>query len=250
MTSLNSAWFRKEMLPNPAMRDFPLPSNRNLSNEMLSWLEFPWLLTQMSQLLQEPRGAGERVIVLPGFGAGDLSTIPLRQYLTTMGYSVKGWSNGTNNGDVEKLLDQMRSRVALQSRHLEAPVCLIGWSLGGYIAREVARDIPEHVSSVITMGSPVVGGPKYTRVAPVFAQRGMSLDEIEQQVDERYGTPLKVPVTAIYSQNDGVVAWEACIDEFSTTVTHVEVSTSHIGLGFSADVYRIVARALAGQSVD
>jgi len=95
------------------------------------------------------------------------------------------------------------------------------------------------------MGTPVVGGPKYTRVAEYFRSSGMDLNEIEREVDARTVVPLKVPVTAIYSKRDGVVAWEACIDETSDSVEHVEVLSSHIGMGISSTVYNIISTRLA-----
>jgi pimeloyl-ACP methyl ester carboxylesterase len=91
-------------------------------------------------------------------------------------------------------------------------VRLIGWSLGGYLAREAARDCPDLVHQVITLRSPVVGGPKYTLVAEAYRRRGIDLDEVEAQVEARNSVPLRTPVVAIYSRNDAVVEWEACID--------------------------------------
>lgn len=227
------------------MRDIQPPQDRAVFNEMLSWMELPKLLMNAPALLAQPRGGDAPVTVLPGFGAGDLSTAPLRQYLQTLGYRVSGWANGINTGDVQTLIDEMRESVFLRYQRDARPISLVGWSLGGYIAREVARDIPDTVRHVVTMGSPVVGGPKYTRVAPLFSARGMDLDVVERMVDARYNNPLLVPVTAIYSRADGVVAWEACIDHLSNCVEHVEVNTSHLGLGISAEVFGIIAKRLA-----
>ena len=84
---------------------------------------------------------------------------------------------------------------------------LVGWSLGGFIAREYAREHPQHVRQVITLGSPVIGGPRYTATARWYASQGFDLDELEQAVAARYANPLTVPITAIYSRRDGVVAW-------------------------------------------
>lgn len=227
------------------VRDFGVPGNETLVNEMFSWLEFPRLILSTPLLFDVPPGDGRPVLVIPGFGAGDLSTLPLRRYLELINYQVSGWLQGSNDGDVLALLESMKELTLKEADRREQKVDLIGWSLGGYIAREVSRELPDQINSVITLGSPVVGGPKYTRVAPVFAAQGMDLDEIEREVDARYDTPLQVPVTAIYSKRDGVVAWEACIDHVSDTVEHVEVNASHIGLGYSADVYRIIAKRLA-----
>ena len=99
-----------------------------------------------------------------------------------------------------------------------------------------------------TLGSPVVGGPKYTAVAGAFASERGALDDIERLVDERYAVPLEVPVTAVYSRLDGVVSWQACIDHYSPNVEHIEVTSSHAGFGFSPDAFRIMADRLARSS--
>ena len=82
-------------------------------------------------------------------------------------------------------------------------------------------------------------------VASFFNDQADALDEIERAVHERYANPLQVPVTAIYSKADGVVAWRACIDELSPDVEHIEVFSSHVGLGFAPAALRIVADRLA-----
>lgn len=224
-------------------RSITAPSRGALLNEALTPLQFSLLLLQAPALALAPRGQGERVLVWPGFGAGNSSTSLLRGYLNFLGYRVEGWSLGSNNGDVLNQLEHLKSD--LLDRHLDQPVTLVGWSLGGYLAREVARDCPELINQVVTLGSPVIGGPKYTAVASLFEQRGESMDDIERLVDARYDTPLEVPVTAIYSKADGVVAWQACIDERSPNVEHVEVFSSHTGLGFSPQAYRVLADRLA-----
>lgn len=223
-------------------RQLTPPARTALFNEALTPLQMTSLLVQAPALALAPRGNGS-VLVWPGFGAGNSSTATLRAYLRYLGYQVEGWSEGNNDGDVLNLLDRLKTNLA--ARQGTDPVTLIGWSLGGYLAREVARDCPDRVRRVITLGSPVVGGPKYTAVADLFARRGTSLDEIERLVEERYDVPLSVPVTAIYSRMDGVVAWQACIDERSPDVEHLEVASSHVGLGFSPHAYRIIAARLA-----
>lgn len=184
-------------------------------------------------------------MVMPGYSAGDASTLVLRSYLRLLGYSVFGWGLGRNGGDVPQLIPRVAERVSGLAGRTGRRVRLVGWSLGGYLAREAARERPGDVERVVTLGSPVIGGPKYTVVGRYYAQQGYDLDEIEAAVAERNRTPLGVPVTAVYSRADGVVAWRACIDEANTNVEHVEVSTTHLGLGFSAEVFRIVAERLA-----
>jgi len=232
------------IMTRPA-RNLAPPKPGGLFNEALAGLEFGRLAFSWPRLLQLPRGKGERVMVLPGYGADDLSTVALRSYLRVMGYAPAGWGLGRNDGDVPRLMNEVATRVLELTERDQAPLRLIGWSLGGYLAREAARDLPDRVARVVTLGSPVVGGPKYTAVARLFQTERGALDLIEQLVDQRYSVPLTVPITAIYSKRDGVVAWQACIDERSPAVEHVEVSTTHIGLGFAPEVYEIVARRLA-----
>ena len=227
------------------MHNISPPSNTRLFNEAFSWLEFPRLFLHAPDLLTQTRGNGERVLVFPGFGAGDLSTLVLRQYLAYLGYNSAGWQQGINTGDVMAMIRTLTDAVKKQVQDTSAPVILVGWSLGGYLAREVARELPDHVSQVLTMGSPIIGGPKYTRVAALFKDNGVSLDMIEQAIAARDTQLLQLPITNIYSKNDGVVAWEACIDHKSPDVEHFEVRSSHLGLGISADVFRIIARQLS-----
>jgi hypothetical protein len=94
------------------------------------------------------------------------------------------------------------------------------------------------------LGSPVVGGPRFTRIAAWYRLRGHDLAQLERQVAERYAKPLRVPVVALYSRRDGVVAWQACIDHWSPRVRHVEVAETHLALGFAPRVLQIVAEEL------
>ncbi len=225
---------------------FPIPSWRAAAAEVGGFLELPRLGLELRGLLREPRGDGSTVFVLPGYGADDRSTWPLRRFLSTLGYDVRGWSRGANRADVPEAVEAVGARVEETSRRRGTRVSLVGWSLGGYIAREVARDLPDAVRRVVTFGSPVIGGPKYTTVAALVSRQGWDLDEIESLVEERKQVPLRVPVTAIYSRRDGVVSWQACIDpEGDAPIEHVEVDATHLGLGFSPVVYRLVARSLS-----
>lgn len=124
------------------------------------------------------------------------------------------------------------------------PVRLVGWSLGGYLVREVARERPDLVEKVITLGTPVIGGPKYTASAPMYTKKGYDLDVIEAGVAEREAVPIRVPIEAIYSRTDGIVAWRACIDHHNPDVRHHEVVASHLGLVASPSVFRLVATLL------
>ena len=229
------------------MDEITAPSRVGLLREPLGVFELPRLLWRARDLAGAPRGAGQPVMVLPGYSAGDASTFVLRSYLQLLGYSVCGWGLGRNSGEVPALIPQVVEQVAALAAQTGQRVRLIGWSLGGYLAREAARERPGDVERVVTLGSPVVGGPKYTVVGRYYAQQGYDLDEIEAAVAKRDQMPLSVPVTAVYSRADAVVAWRACIDSANECVEHVEVATTHLGLGFSPEVYRIVADRLAAR---
>jgi pimeloyl-ACP methyl ester carboxylesterase len=146
-----------------------------------------------------------------------------------------------NNGDARKLRAQLGCVVEESIAAYGEPVVLVGWSLGGYIAREFAREHPAGVRRIVTLGSPVIGGPRYTATSEWYRSQGHDLAAIERAVKDRYATPLRVPVTAIFSKRDGIVAWQACIDKWSPDVRHVEVSETHVGMGFSPRVLGLVA---------
>jgi pimeloyl-ACP methyl ester carboxylesterase len=193
-----------------------------------------------------PDCAGERVLTFPGYGFGDQPLAPLRMQLRRLGVDASGWGLGRNDGHVETLLARARERVLEERARWGAPVTLIGWSLGGYIAREVARDEPAAVKRVVTLASPVVGGPRYTVVSGVFERLGYNVDRLSDRVEERRRVPIRVPVTALYSTRDGVVSWRACIDPArDSTTEHVAVNATHIGICFAPRVIELIADRLS-----
>jgi hypothetical protein len=223
-----------------------IPASSGVIREARSIIELPRLLLRFPALARQPRGNREPVLILPPHGTGDTSTIILKGYLRLLGYRARGWGLGRNRGRVAELLPRVLKRLASFSRRSEQKVSLIGWSFGGYLAREVARERPDLVRQVITLGTPVVGGPKYTILAKIYRKRGMDIEAIAAEVEWRNREALlETPVTAIYSRGDAVVAWQACIDRETPNVEHVEVKTTHLGFGFSPDVYKIIAQSLA-----
>lgn len=192
-----------------------------------------------------PAGSGQPVVVLPGFGANDAAMILMVRRLKRLGYRAQSWGLGRNHGDMRKLVPAVAAGVLKLAQATDQKVSLVGWSLGGTIAREVARDHPAAVARLVTLGSPVVGGPKYTFVARAYIRKGYNLDRIEKSVAARQATPLCVPVTALYDRHDAVVAWPACIDRHNACVEHIEVNCSHFGMGFDRSVFVQIAKALA-----
>lgn len=182
-----------------------------------------------------------QVMTIPGFGTTDRAMAPVRAYLKALGHQPHTWDQGRNNGDVQAMLDATLVRVDDLVRKV-GPLDLIGWSLGGVVAREVARDRPTTIRSVITYGTPVVGGPRFTVSADAFGEERIS--DIEVQIIDREQDPITAPVTAIYSKNDGIVDWPACIDPYPNNVEHIEVSSSHTGMGIDPDIWQIIADRL------
>lgn len=212
------------------------------------------------------------IIMLPGFSSDDRYMVPLGQYLKKLGYEAEGWGLGFNfagvnykaqiedldeswevtpkedyNGEagVPYLCDRAKEKILSRSIALGSPVTLIGWSLGGYVAREVARDLPDHVDQVITMGAPVIGGPKYTSALPFFKSKGMDLDWIEDEIAKRDKILIQQPITIIYSKSDGIVSWKAAMDHHSPNAEHIEVNAAHLGMGFNQRIWKIIKGALA-----
>jgi pimeloyl-ACP methyl ester carboxylesterase len=239
MTSETS---RLDKIPGP-------PPRGGLWRESFGLLEPIRLALRLPGLSARKVESGLPVMVLPGFGMTDRSTWLLRHYLSYIGHTVEGWDMGRNHGRVPELIPMVLDRVSAMASRYDGPVALVGWSLGGYLAREAARERPAEVIRVITLGSPVVGGPKYTVTHAHYVRKGYDLDEIEAQVAARDRVPIRVPVTAIYSRRDAIVAWQACIDKSNAVTEHVEVAATHLGLGLSPDVLAIVADSLAGKSL-
>lgn len=206
-------------------------------------------LYRFPSLLTAPKGDGRPIALAPGYLAGELSMEPLAFFLRTLGYKVYPWGLGGNNGDVEDDIDRFGERIVGLHEEVEGePITLIGWSLGGVIAREVARLQEPCVREVITLGTPVVGGPKYTTIGGFYAAlKRVNLDELEVEVHERNAMGLKQPVTSIYSKSDGVVAWQASVDVYNAHARNIPVSSTHFGIGVSPVVWRLIADILAGE---
>ena len=197
-----------------------------------------------AQLEAAPRGAGEPVLVLPGMGVGDLSTLTLRRYLRRRGFDARGWRLGRHRPEVPRTLLRALPRLEAFAAESGRAVALVGWSLGGLVARELARLRPDLVRRVITLGTPVVGGFKPTAIAGLFRLQGWDLDEVERLLAEAERTPLRVPITAIWSRRDGIVAWPACVERATPGAENLEATSCHWGLGLDPDVLVALAERL------
>ncbi len=215
--------------------------------EFRAFWEFGALLPAWPLLAKAPRGDGHAVMVFPGLSANDASTVPLRQYLQSLNYNAWGWEQGFNFGPRAGVLDEAKSNLVRTFESIGSKVSLIGWSLGGVYARELAKEMPDMVRSVITLGTPFAGSHKATNAWRVYQLT--SGHDIER-VSGSYNLPAAppVPTTSIYSRTDGVVAWQASIQKPSAAnprTENIEVLASHIGLGFNPSAWWAVADRLA-----
>jgi alpha-beta hydrolase superfamily lysophospholipase len=201
-------------------------------------------LAARSRLAALPHGDGLPVLVLPGMHVADWSTRALRRFLVAHGFDARGWGLGWHRADVSVTLPRALARLEQVAAEAGRPVALVGWSLGGVIARELARLRPDLVDRLFTLGTPVVGGPRCTAVA--YAYRGHDLDALARLVAAAERAPIRIPVTAIWSRRDGIVAWRACLDETTPGAENVEVTSSHWGLGLDPDVFAILVTRLVG----
>ena len=223
------------------------PSRLATLLEIRAPLDWATILLRAPQLLAAPRGDGRPVMLLPGYGTDEASMRPLALYLGFLGYDVYDWGLGRNRGDVDGDITRAGARAIELSAELgDAQLTLIGWSLGGVVARETARLYEAQVREVITLGTPIIGGPKYTAAASRFAgYAGMDLDEFEVHVHERNSIGIKQPVTSIYSKLDGVVGWQASVDIYNDHARNIRVNSSHFGIGMNGRTWRLIADILA-----
>lgn len=197
-------------------------------------------------LKQLPKGDGHAVLVIPGFGADRGTMKPMLNTIAQLGYAAEDWGQGRNMGMRPRIRDALKRLIErLHDRH-GGPVTLIGWSLGGVFARESARVQPQFVRRVITMGSPINRHPQANNMMPLFrlANRGR-LPKLDRQAFERRIEPPPVPCTAIYSQSDGIVAWQACMEIEADNTENIEVNGSHFGLPSNREVLTVIAQRMA-----
>ncbi|WP_347352829.1 hypothetical protein [Intrasporangium sp.] len=214
-----------------------------------------WLSLVVSQrLLDPPRGSGEPVLVLPGLLAGDEATEPLRRILGGLGHVAHGWGLGVNVGPTAHILDGLVARVlalseAARAERHDGRVQLVGISLGGILARELARQVPDHVGRVVTIGSPFrIVDHRQSRLAGVFQSLShLHVSRERFDIFRQDALPQHVPTTAVYSRSDGVVSWRACVEDPGTEAHEsVEVHSSHTGMPYNPATVYVVADRLAG----
>ena len=207
------------------------------------------LAAERKYLNNLPPGDGHPVMVLPGFMAGDFSTVCIRYFLNQWGYAAKPWNLGLNLGlnkrrDVEKKMS-----IELEKHFNEhgRKVSLVGWSLGGTFARELAKQHPEWVRSVICLGSPIgkdISGALTAGMYQLISGNRFSDPEFRNKIEQASKPVPKIPCTAIFSKSDGIVNWKIAQEKESKTAENIEVKSAHTGLGMNASVMYLLADRL------
>jgi len=194
--------------------------------------EFAASVVAAPWLRRLPRGDGHRVLVFPGLASNDLATLPLRAFLKDRGYRATGWKLGLNLGPRAGLVEAARELVREQFEREGEPVSLLGWSLGGVYARELAKEMPDKVRCVITLGSPFSGPARATNAWWLF-KRVSDHPEPDAAMLAALREPPPVPTTSIYSRSDGIVAWQCSLNPAAALAENIQVPASHIGLALN-----------------
>lgn len=231
--------------------------------ELISEIKRPsivWSLTEASRALVEfgifypyrflsrlPKsGDGHPVLFLPGFMASDKSTVPLRKFVYNLGYQVYGWGSGRNLADV-KNLDLLIEKIENLHNKYGKKVSIVGWSLGGVFARQIAKAKPHLVRQIITMGSPFKGITKPNNAKWMYdiLTKGEGTASIDPDLIADLPMPAPVPTTAIYSKEDGIVPWQVCMEQMETSIhQNIQVRGSHLGMGVNPSILWIIADRL------
>lgn len=197
-----------------------------------------------------PKGDGHGVLVLPGFMASDRSTRPMRSLLDSLGYHTAGWELGRNVRIDNARVDAMKQRVDDLYKETGGKISIVGWSLGGVFARELAKMMPDKVRMVISLGSPISDDRDHTNAAKLFEWlNGKNPEPMEAGHFTGLDQAPPVPTTSILTKGDGVVHWRGSVQhphpDTAGQTENIEVMASHIGLGVNPTVMFAIADRLA-----
>ncbi len=206
--------------------------------------EYGASLAAMPLLKNGPEGDGHPVLVLPGLAANDVSTYPLRQFLRERNLAPHPWNYGLNFGPRPGVLAGCIEHVRELHQMHGRKVSLVGWSLGGIYAREIAKAVPALTRCVITLGTPFTGNPKATNAWRLYEfVSGHKIADFERH--EHIRTPPPVPTTSLYSKTDGIVAWQCSLNAPSRLAENIEIQASHFGMGLNPMALYAIADRLA-----
>ena len=210
----------------------------------MRYAEATWLLARMWRGLGHlgPRGPenGPPALVIPGFLASDRTDMELRRALAEGGWRVHGWGYGFNTGVKADMLQKLERCIDRMSA--KQKVLLVGWSLGGLYARELARHCPDKVRAVVTLGSPFSGDLHQNNVWHLY--EWVAGHKVEDTPIPRILEKPPVPTLAIWSRKDGIVAPRAAYGLEGERDEAVEIECSHMAFGISRHATRRVVREI------
>lgn len=195
-----------------------------------------------------PKGDGHPVLALPGFMASDVSTRPMRRLFNDLGYNSYGWGLGRNvrfDGEREQAMSDLIERIYDENGQ---KMSIVGWSLGGVFARELAKLHPEKVRTVISLGSPITNNRKFSAPSRIF--EAINGKQTEPEAEGRYASLCiapPVPTTSILTKTDGIVSWRGSVQapDHHDETENIVVPASHVGLGVNPLVMVAVTDRLA-----
>jgi alpha/beta hydrolase fold len=215
--------------------DRPPPGWRRLAEG--AWL-LPRLLRGFGEVAVLGPEDGPPAYVIPGFVASDKTCSALRHSLAEAGWRTFPWDLGLNKGAYPDVMRHLRQR--LEVIHDGRPVLLVGWSLGGVFARELAREIPEMVRAVVTLGSPFSGDPHMNNIWRLY--EWIAGHKVDDPPVMHHSDKPPVPTLAIWSKKDGIVAKRAARGLEGERDKEVEIGCSHMAFGMSRKATQRVAR--------
>ena len=194
---------------------------------------------------QQKARPGHGVIVIPGFLGRDEFNQPLVDLLNNLGYKASGWMNGRNTGPRDDVIERLMREVEFKNELCDGKISLVGHSLGGIYAREIARKMPENVEQIITLGSPFnIRRTSKTASSKLFWY--MNEDTPATDIREQFSLAPPVPTTSVYSRSDVVIKWKNARQNPSHAKTeNIEVYGSHCGLTQNAAVWYLLSNRLA-----
>jgi pimeloyl-ACP methyl ester carboxylesterase len=218
------------------------PSKALLAREAAAFIKMRVMATFGPVVELPPQGRGHHVMIIPGFMASDRTTGRIRRSLDSAGFVTTGWGLGRNRGVTADIFERMDARFA---RLPDQPVTLVGWSLGGLVAREYAKHAPHRVAKVITLGSPFSGDMRANNAWRAYeVVSGHKVDNLPIDVTLNEKPP--VPTTAFWSARDGVVSGLSARGLPGEVDTHIELDCSHMAFVAQAEAIRRIAAVIAG----
>ncbi|HVR91471.1 MAG TPA: alpha/beta hydrolase [Novosphingobium sp.] len=221
------------------------PSRLMLLAETRAVVELAAFYATFPLLAGLPRGDGHPVLVLPGFLASDSSTRPLRRLLSRLDYDAHGWELGRNVHVDSARVRAMTDRLLHLYRQSGRKVSIVGWSLGGVFARELAKMHPEAVRQIITLGSPISDNRDHSNAKNLFEYlNGQEPEPLREGKFRRLHEAPPVPTSSILTRSDGIVHWRGSVQQPGGQTENIEVRASHIGLGVNPSVMIAIADRL------